>query len=231
MTLVGLDLRELWMSFRLLLVVGALVAGGLAAVLFSMLVPRVGSASVAYSVSLAVASIVAAAVAAYSVASERWNGSSAWLVVRAVSRGSLLVAWLAAFVPPVLVGLSLSALVAWVAIVTEPAFTSTAPVFVVAVAAAGVGAFVAISLGALFGILLTPRFAAWLAGLLSSAAAVATLLAPAGTPLPTGGFLVLADVAAGGRPVSFALQSIGLGLVAIALLVGAAATFLQRADL
>ena len=87
MTLVRLDLRELWMSFRLLAIVTLLLLCGVVAVLAPALDPRLSPVAV-FSAALTVAVAVAAGVSAHSIAADRSGGAAAWLVARAISRSS-----------------------------------------------------------------------------------------------------------------------------------------------
>ncbi len=83
----------------------------------------------------------------------------------------------------------------------------------------------------MLGTLLPPWRAALLTGLLAVGAAVVTVLLPASTALPSGGFALLADLPSVDRPIGLALESIGSGLVAIGMLTAGAAAFMQQADL
>lgn len=229
-TLVGLNLRELWMSFGLLLILAMLLGSALVLLLVSASVPTV-SGSAAYATALAVASIVTAAVAGHSVATERRDGSAAWLAVRAVPRSALLLARLAAFVPPLLVGLLASAIVAWLTLAITPAVAAAPLGFALAVAAAAAGALAAIALGMLLGTLLDPWRAALATILVLAVVAGATVLLPTALPLPGGGFTVLGSLPSVVRPVASALAAAGSALVSMALLTVAAMAVLQRTDL
>lgn len=230
MRLIALDLRELWISFRLLLILGSLLASALAVVLASAST-LAGHGSTTYAVALAAAAIVAAAAAAHAISADRRDGSAAWLAARAVSRSSLLLAWLAAFVPPLLLGLVASASVAWLTLSVELGSSLSPASFSLAVTGSAVGSLAAVSLGLMLGTLLPPWRAALLTGLLAVGAAVVTVLLPASTALPSGGFALLADLPSVDRPIGLALESIGSGLVAIGMLTAGAAAFMQQADL
>ncbi len=230
MTLVALDLRELWMSFRLLLILAVLPGSTLLLLLASAAAPDLLSSAV-YAAALAAATIVTAAVAAHSVATERRDGSAAWLAVRAVPRSALLLAQLAAFAPPMLVGLLASAIVAWLTLASSPAFATVPFGFGLAVAAAAAAAFAAISLGILLGTLLDPWRATLVTVLVLIGVALATLLLPPTTPLPGGGFTLLGSLPSVGRPIEWALVAAGSSLVSMAVLTAAAMAVLQRIDL
>ena len=229
-TLVGLNLRELWMSFGLLLILAMLLGSALVLLLVSVSAPTV-SASVAYATALAVASIVTAAVAAHSVATERRDGPAAWLAVRAVPRSTLLLARLAAFGAPLLAGLLASALVAWLTLAASPTFARVPFGFALAVVAAAAGALAAVSLGMLLGTLLHPWRAALATALVLLVMVGVTVLQPTALPLPSDGFTVLGSLPSIGRPVASALAAAGSALVSIAVLTTAAMAVLQRTDL
>lgn len=229
-TLARLNLRELWMSFGLLLILVMLLGSALVLLLVSASAPDL-PAGAAYAAALAVATIVTAVVAAHGVATERRDGCAAWLAVRAVPRSTLLLARLAAFVPPLLVGLLVSAMVAWLTLASSPAFAMVPFAFALAVAAATAGAFSAVSLGILLGTLLAPWRAALATALVLGGVAGVTLLLPPTTPLPGGGFTLLGSLPSVGRPLAWAMGAAGSGLVSIALLIAGAMALLQRTDL
>lgn len=229
-TLVGLNLRELWMSFGLLLILVVLLGSALVLLLVSASAPELSS-SAAYAAALAAATIVTAAVAAHSAATERRDGSAAWLAVRAVPRSALLLARLAAFVPPLLVGLLASAIVAWLTLASSPAFATVPFGFTLAVAAVAAAASAAVSLGILLGTLLDPWRAALATALVLIGMASVTVLLPPTIPLPGGGFILLGSLPSVGRPIEWALAAAGSSLVSMALLTAAAMAVIQRTDL
>jgi hypothetical protein len=229
-TLAGLNLRELWMSFGLLLILAMLLGSALVLLLVSVSAPDL-SAATAYAVALAIATMVAAVVGAHGVATERRDGAAAWLVVRAVPRSALLLARLAAFVPPLLIGLLVSAIVAWLTLASSPAFAKVPVAFALAVGAAGAGALAAVSLGMLLGTLLPPRRAALATALILGGVAGASVLLPPTVPLPAGGFTLLGSLPSVTRPIEWALIAAGSSLIAVALLTACAGAVLQRTDL
>jgi hypothetical protein len=227
-TLVALNLRELWMSFRLLLMVALLLGSALVLVAVSSL--AVADPPTAYAASLAAAAIAVAGLAAYGVAIDRRKGVVAWLAVRAVPRSSVLLAWVTALVAPLLAGLAISALLAWLTLGVRPEFAASAAGFWLAIVAVGAGTFAAMVVGVLLGTLLPPWSAAACTVVVLLAVAAITLLLPS-TPLPTNGFLLLADTSVVERPIAFALQSIGTSLIVTAAMTGAAIVLLRHADL
>ncbi len=231
MALVGLDMRELWITFRLLLVLGTLLLSGLLPALLSVVAPSLASGSVVYADALAAAVAVASAIAAFSLSAERCRGSGAWLVVRAVPRSALLLAWLASVAGLLLMGLLASAVIAWLSLLAETGATGLTIPFGLTMVAVGAAGLMALSGGLLLGALLRPRLAAAVTLLVSGAVLLASLLLTAAAWLPTGGFSLLAGVSTAGRPLASALQSAGAGLLAAALLLAVALAVLQRADL
>jgi hypothetical protein len=226
-TLVGLAVRELWITFRLLTILAALLLAGLAAAA----IPAVADVAppLAYAAALAAAIVLVAAVAAFSLASERRIGSVAWLAVRAIPRTLLLHAWLTAFGAVALLGLLGSALVAWLAIVEQP---GGAPAdFGAALLATGATMLAALAVGLLAGALLSPLPAAFIAALAAALLVVPPLLVGGSLPLPGGGLALLAEPADIARPISAALRSAGVALGIAAIGMGLAALALRRGDL
>jgi hypothetical protein len=233
----GFALRELWISFRLLTLLCAL----LATVLPVVLLPRTTTAILAdpppgpltwYAVATAAALALAAGVAAWSLAAMRRNGIAAWLAVRAVPRASILLGWFIATGLVVLAGVAGAALLGWMSLgsgsevfVTGAGYATT----VIAIVAAGL---VAVATGLLCGSALGPRPAALLAVVVVAAAGLATAGGLSGaTPNPLGGLALLGRLEAEHRPVADGLVATGLALAASAGLLVAASAVIDRADL
>lgn len=223
-----LALRELWMTFRLLVVlvvhVGAGVVVGLLPAARSIALERLA-------IGLAVAAVVTAAIAAWSMADERLHGRAGWLVTRSVARGTYLAGWFAALVLVAAVGTAAAGVLGWLAIGgadrgVDPVVFPAAIVAVVFTSAA------VAALGLLCGSLLRPP-AAIAAAVAACAilAAVAWLAAASAPWLPGGSHFLLAR-SAGPEPIlGDALRASGIGLaLSSALLVAARAT-LERTDL
>lgn len=224
MTLVNLDLRELWMSFRLLAIVALMLLGGVVAVIAPALDPGLSPLAV-FAAALTIASAGVAGLAAHSVSSDRCDGAAAWLVVRAIPRSSLLLAWLSALGVATLVGLAGSAVVVWV---TAGAAAPSPPAYLACVVATAAAAFGGVVIGALVGVLLRPRPAAVVATVVTLLVGAIAWSFPA-LPLPRGAALLA--MLASGRPISEAVQSTGVALIGAALLAIAADAALHRADL
>jgi len=225
--LVGIDLRELWISFRLLPVLGGLLLSGLLpAMLASWVAPLV-----TYSVAVAVAVALISAIAGFSFAAERCRGRAAWFAVRAVPRGALVLAWLASTAWLLLVGILVSALVAWLSLFGDSASGELGVPFGLALVAVGAAGLATLSGALLIGALLTPRLAATFSLLLSGGVLLAGVVPIGAAWLPSGGIGLLAQFPTVARPLASAAQSAGVALVAAAVLLTAALAVLQRADL
>lgn len=225
--LVGLALRELWLTFRLLAILAMLLLAGLAAAV----IPAVADIDppLAYATALAVVFVPVAAVAAFSLASERRIGSVAWLSVRAIPRGLLLHAWLTALAGVALLGLVGSAVIAWLAVIEQPGGASSA--FNAALLAVGATLIAALAVGLFVGALLPPLPAALIAALAAVLLVAPPFLVDPSLPLPGGGLALLAEAGTVSRPISAALRSGGVALAVAAVAIGLAAAALQRADL
>ncbi len=223
-----LAVRELWMTFRLFLVLFAWVAAGAVVGLVG------GAPSVTLgrlAIGLAVASVVSAVVAAWSLAAERRAGRTGWLVTRAVPRGTYLVGWYAAIAGVALVGLGLAAALGWLSLAGAPA-AGIWPEFGAATLAVGCTTAAAIALGLLLGALLRPWLAAGLTlGACAAAGAGAWVAADQLDGLPRGGHVLLARVAGTEPIVPDALQAAGIGLALAAFLLVLARVALERSEL
>lgn len=234
--LLAMALRELWISFRLLLVLALLLLAGLPAVLLpNTVTPRLAGAPLDalewLSLGLAVALSLVAGIAAVTLSTERTRGSAGWMVVRTVPRASILLAWFCAFAVLLLVGFAPTAVLAWLSLGVAVLPEGPMPLAAAMVSAACVG-LAAIALGLLVGSLLPP----WPALVLTTAPVAALLvLAAAGEgawwTLPAGGLDILAELDTAPRPVADALRAGGaaLGVAAVTFFLAAAA--FERADL
>jgi ABC-type transport system involved in multi-copper enzyme maturation permease subunit len=236
LTLVVLALRELWISFRLLAAIGVLLATSLPVLLIPRsLAPglpgsppdRLAWLAIVTAASLALVS----ALAATSLAGERARGSAAWLTLRAVPRGTVLLAWLTAVAIVLGLGLLPAAVVVWATggpEVTGPGATAYVAVY----GSVYLLGLLGIAAGLLLGTLLRPMPAALAALLLvGTALELAATGTVGGPPLPGTALGVLAELDSGGRPIASALQGAGSALALAAALLVLAMAALQRADL
>jgi ABC-type transport system involved in multi-copper enzyme maturation permease subunit len=234
-TLSWMALHEMWISFRLIAVIGLPLLGGLLA----MVVPpdlvgvtAVGGAAFWYAVGASVAIAIAAGLAAATMAHERRRGTVAWMAVRAVPRSAILLSWFVAFGLLLAAGIVLGSVGAWLAAVGRAEATPDAMPYAAAVGATIGAGLVAVGAGLLVGTFLPTLPAGVLGvglGAVVLAAAVGT--APGGLPTPTGGISLLAHLDGAVRPVGEALTSAGAALGVAAVLLVLAVMGLERSDL
>ena len=234
-TLTRMALHELWISFRLIPIVGLPVVGGM---LVSAIPPEfagetaVGGSGFWYAVAAATAIAAAAALAALTMAHERRRGTLAWMAVRAVPRPSVLFSWFLGFAILLLIGLAIGSVGAWLAAIGRAETTPDAIPFAAAVGATAATALVAVAVGLLLGAVLPALPATLLALAVTTALVVVPFIAPlSAIPLPLGGLGLLAHLDAAARPVAGALQSAGAALAAASVLLVLTAAGLERSDL
>lgn len=238
MALTGLALRELWISFRLLLVVGALLLASIPTLVLPQLaVPAAsgapGDPSWWLALGLAVGLALAAGVAAATLSAERRRGTAGWIATRPVPRATVVLTWFAAFALLLIAGLVPAGVVARLSV--EPILPVGPAPLAVAVASAGCAGMVAVAAGLLLGALLPVAPAGLLAALASGAWLVASAAGPAGSgawwSLPADGLRIIAMLGDAARPVADSLRAAGVALgLASVLLIGAIVAF-ERADL
>jgi hypothetical protein len=238
LAVMGLALRELWISFRLLFVMGLLLLAALPASIVP--VPRgdplveVAGRIQPFAIGLAAGLALAAGVAAGTVSAERQRGTAGWLVSRAVPRATIVGGWFAAFAVVLAIGIAPAAGLAWLSL--GPLGEIVDPVaFAVTIAAAwGVG-LAALALGLLLGSLLATLPAMLLGGALTAAVLVpAVTIGPPGLvtpPAPGAPFAILADLADAARPIGDSVLAGGAALAASAALLLLASAVMARADL
>jgi hypothetical protein len=233
-TLTLLVLRQLWISFRLLAILLLAVGSAVPVVLLPASPGTTGTALDALGLlALATAAALAlvAAIAGMAVAAERRRGRAAWLVLRAVPRHTLLLAWFAALGAVLALGLLPAGVLAWLATGSD-VVTAGPAAFATTLVAVYLAGLAALSIGLLLGVMLP----AWAAGpltlVLVGAGLLMAALGPAGwAPLPGAGIGILARLDEAARPIADSLRASGTALaLTAALLVGAAAV-LERVDL
>jgi len=234
----GLALRELWISFRLLALIGLLLlsalpsallpetTGGLSAVAPTRLQP--------FAIGLAAAIAVIAGIVAGSLSAERRRGTAGWLVSRAVPRATIVAGWFTAFVVALVIGIAAAAGFAW--LILGPAAETIDPVaYVMSVGAAAAAGVAAVAVGLVIGGMLGV-----LPGMCAAALVTAALLLPAAVlgapalgvaPAPGAPFALLADLVDAARPIGDAVRSGGLALAGAGALLVLAAAVMSRADL
>jgi len=228
-TLTRMAVRELWISFRLLLLLTLPIAAGLLTVLLAS-DPDLTQPTLAWG--LAGAATVAAGVAAAAWASERRRGTAAWLSLRAVPRASILIGWFAGLALPLLVGTAAGGLLVWMATAVAPSPPLDGLSYASLVGAAAVAALQALAIGVVYGSFLRPTPSVILAMIASGALLGAGLLVGQEPPLvPTAGLGLLAQAPDLLRPLADGLQALGLGLTLTGLLLGAALLIFDHVDL
>lgn len=234
-TLTWMAVRELWISFRLILVLGLPLLGGLLAIVVPpdlAGVTAVGGAGFWYAVGASVAIAMTAGLSAYTLARERRRGTLAWMAVRAVPRSAVFVSWFVALGLLLAAGIVLGSVGAWLAALGRAEATPDAMPYAAAVGATIGAGLVAVGAGLLVGAFLPTLPALVLAvGLSAMVLAVAMGTAPGGLPSPTGGISLLAHLDGATRPVGEALRSAGAALGVTAILLVLAVMGLERSDL
>jgi hypothetical protein len=239
LTVAGLALRELWISFRLLVALAAMLLAALpAALLPTEPVTLAGTAWTPlqlFAVGLAAAIALVAGLAAATLAGERRRGTIGWLVSRAVPRPTVMLAWFSAFALVMALGLIAAGALAWLTQGVTSQGAGGPAAFIAPVAATWAAGAAAAALGLLLGSRLPSMPAALITILIAAAllvpAASGVLPGLAAPPAPGAGLATLRDVAEAARPIADSLRSAGASLTAaaVALLIGSAA--LGRADL
>jgi hypothetical protein len=219
-----LAVRELWITFRMLILLAAYVgAGAVVAVL-----PAPPSATLGWlALGLAAATVIGAAIAAEGLATERVLGRAGWLVTRSISRGTFLAGWFLAIAVLTVVGLGAAAVLGWVAIST-PLPPAEPLEYVSVMGGVAAIALVGVALGLVIGSVFRPVWAALAAALLTALllAGVELFVAPGWLPMA-----MLAHLADAPRSLGTGLRAagIGLGVAAVATLLARLA--LSRAEL
>ena len=227
-TVSRLAIRELWITFRLLLILAAFIGAG-AVVALLPAGPTVSLQRL--SIGLGIATIITAAAGAWSLAEERSSGRAGWLVTRSVSRGTYLVGWLTALAAVALGGLTGGALLGWVATAAAPT-TVEAGEFVALVIAMYCVVVAAIGLGLLAGTMAPAPIAAGVATLACGLVGLAGLLAPDLAGLtPVTAYLTLPQMTRPEPMLADAMRAAGIGLSLAAVLLVAARLAMERAEL
>ena len=183
-TVTGLALRELWISFRLLLVVGVLVAAAVPSAMLPHTTPALAASPLEsplewFAIGLALALGVVGGMAGAALSRERRRGSAGWLVIRAVPRAVILLGWFAAFVLLLVAGLLPAATLVWLTVAAPASDVGDAWPFLAPLIGAWAAGAAAVAIGLLLGTLLTP----WPAGLLTMLVTAGLLLSPwSGSP-------------------------------------------------
>ena len=241
-TLFRLAMLELWTSYRLLAALAVMLAsGGLALVAAEVADPASMPGGVPgrppvgawFGLALALAVAVVAALVAGALAGERRRGFSGWLVSRSAPRATLVVAWFGAGALVILAGGAISAIVAWLAVISRgTASPDAAASFAAAAASCLAAAMAAVALGVLAGVTLVPALATLAAGTATAAWLIGMALAvPVAAYVPGGGFVTMATSHLAAQPVAVSLGSAGVSLALAAAMLVLAQVAFARIDL
>ena len=219
-----LALREMWISFRLLLLLAAYVGGG---AVVALLPAPPSALLVRLAIGVAGAMVAGAAIAGWSLSRERALGRAAWLATRSIPRATILVGWFVALTLISVLGIVAVAVLGWLA-ASAPAARLEPLAFAATFVAIGCGAIGLLALGLLIGTLLRPSAAALVAALAGIALVGGPWLAVPGLAIP---IEALAELPRLASPVSVALQGAGASLALAAFMLLAARMAIERADL
>jgi hypothetical protein len=235
LALTGMAFHEMWISFRLLVIVGLPVLGGMLVVA----VPpdlagatALGGAGFWYAVAAGAAICVASAIAAGTLAHERRRGAVAWMVVRAVPRSAVLTSWFIALGLLLASGVLIGSVGAWLAALSVAESALDPAPFAAAVGATAAASLAFVAAGLVVGTYL-PTVPAIVVALGGTALLLAAVIGapPVGLPLPTEGIGLLAHLDVVSRPVGVAVQSAGAALASAAALLYLGGAGLERSDL
>lgn len=223
-----LAMRELWITFRLFVVVAGFIGIGAVTALVPGSLPDV---MLRLGIGLGAASIMAGMTAAWSFAEERARGRAGWLVTRSVSRSTLLVSWFGALAVLVLGATSVAGALGWLT-ASSVSLRLDAVTFVVAMLAVSATALLAVALGLLLGTLAGSRPAAAATLVLGIAVGALAWLVPVGGELIPGGAMAqLAAVREASTSQAALWRSAGAAFLATAVILGLARTLLESAEL
>jgi hypothetical protein len=228
-TLTRMAVRELWISFRLLLLLALPMVVGLITLLLSS---DPGRTQLNLASGMGIISTLAAGVAASAWATERRRGTAGWLSMHAVPRASILIGWFVGLAIPTVFGIAAGSLVVWLGSGTEPTPPLDAAAYATLVGAVAGAALQALAIGLLFGSFLSPMIAALVSVLVSGVLLGAGLFVVNEPPLvPSSGIGLLAQAMDLLQPMADGLQALGLGLTLTGIVLGAALLIFDRVDL
>lgn len=219
-----LAMRELWISFRLLLILAAYALPGVVVALVPAPLP---TALAWLAVGLAAAGTAGAAVASWSLSRERALGRAAWLATRAIPRATILIGWFVTLAAISAVGVLGAGMLGWLAMSPTGARVDL-PTFVAVLSSVAAGSLALVALGLTLGAALPPPAATLLTGGISLTLLVLAWVAMPGFDAPTESVARLPQLAA---PISVAVRGAGACLAATAILLLVARVAWERVDL
>ena len=221
-----LAFRELWISFRLLLLLGAYIGAG---AVVALIAAPTSAVLERLAIGLAAAPVIGGAIAGWSLARERRLGRAGWLATRSIPRATILFGWFLALAITTALGLGAAGLLGWLAASGSGAVTVLDPFAFGAIAASiGCAALALLGLGLLLGTFLPPGLAALLAAATGGAGLVTPWLAVPRIAAPPEALALLPALES---PIAVAAQGAGASLVVAALLLLLARGVLDRVDL
>jgi hypothetical protein len=223
-----LAVRELWISFRLIVLLVGFVGAGAAVALLTANLPLTMQR---LAVGLAVSTLIAGAVAAWSLSDDRRRGRAAWLVTRSVPRPTLVTAWFIAIAAVCLPAIAVAGVLGWLA-ASGVSLRLDPGVYAATVGSVAADAIAAVSLGLVAAVPLPPRAAVLVTVVVAAALGTGAWLLPESrTVLPGAGVALLADLHEGSLGPADAIRAAGIGLVVSAALLLVARLLLRRSDL
>lgn len=222
--------RQLWIQLRLL---GLLLLPAAAAIVAVIINNRDGpeAAHLALALGLALAAVLSAVLVGTGFAAEIGSGAAAWLVVRTVSRATLIGAWLWLPTVVMLFAFTMAGILGVLAVpsLLIPAPDPVAAAVAILAAAAPVVPMTAAALA--IGADASSRVTA--VAVLGAAAVIAVPILLMGDSVvhPASGYWLVAGSVPGDLPIAVGLQAIGLCLVLAAGAWGVAAWRFRRRDL
>lgn len=235
-----LSVRELWISYQLLIIVALLGLLGLLAPLAAVWIPRLlrPTAPVAattqaltwYGLSLGVASVVIAAIAARSIAADRVRGTAAWVLAAPVTRATFFVGWMLGVASATAGGMVLSAVTAWFAIASLGAVPDAGR-FSAAALSATVSIVASATIGLLYGAAFERgRATAGAAAVVAGLALVAWLI-PLTPWLPSTSTVRFQDLVVLPSGIGMSLQVLGSAIAVIGVVGYGGTMAMDRAEL
>ena len=219
-----LALRELWITFRLLILLAVYVAAGAAV---ALLPAPLSTTLVRLAIGVAAAMVAGAAIAGWSLSRERTLGRAAWLATRSIPRRTILVGWFAALTSVSIMGIVAVGVLGWLA-ASAPGSSLDPFAFGLTFAAIACGAIGLLALGLLVGTLLRPLAAAIVAAAAGVGLGALVWVAVPRVAIPVEALAQLTQLAS---PISVAIQGAGAGLAAAAILLLLARVLIERIDL
>lgn len=220
-----LAVRELWISFRLLVLLAAHV--GVGAIIALLPASTAETTLMGLAAGLGAAIVVGCGVAADALSTERALGRAGWLVTRSISRATVLLGWFIGLGGVTLLGLSAAGILGWLAVVSRVPPAEPAA-FAAVLAGVAAMALAALAIGLLLGALLRRPVAIVAALVLGTALIGAALTVAPSSFVP---LAALADLATLDRPIGDGVRGTGIFLAMTGAAMVAGRIALGRVDL